>query len=56
MFLTWDMRGFDEERFWRDIEEFQRDCPDAGNADYRRLFEQVLAGEEVNVQQSLPET
>jgi hypothetical protein len=49
IFLTLEMSGFSEDRFWREVEEFSRRFPEAGLADYRGMFERKLAGDEVLV-------
>ena len=47
-FSTWEMNGFREEQFWRDIALFERRFPeDWGN--YRGMFDRKLAGGEVSV-------
>src|SRR5436305_1898232 len=47
-FLTIDMKGFDEERFWSDISNFERRFP-GRLCNYKSLFERRLNGEEVSV-------
>lgn len=54
LFVDEDFEGFEEERFWRCIEEFQRKCPNAANSNYQWLFERLLAGEKVSPQRPLP--
>ena len=44
-FLAHGLARFDEDHFWREIEQFQRDCPDARFADYPSLFQRKLAGD-----------
>ena len=51
--MSRDLRGFEEDRFWDDIEWFRRKHPNAPNADYRGLFERKLAGEDVWIIQPL---
>jgi hypothetical protein len=46
--LAQDLDGFDEEYFWKEIEEFRRRFPQDW-ANYRSMFERKLAGEEVYV-------
>ncbi len=48
IFLTQDLRGFSEEEFWAEIEDFDKRFPDDG-VDYRGMFDRKLAGEEVIV-------
>ena len=43
-----DFARFSEELFWRDIDSFRRDCPDA-LCPYREVFERCLRGEPVCV-------
>jgi hypothetical protein len=47
VFLTLEMNGFNEERFWREIDEFVRRFPEEESANYRGMFERRLAGDEV---------
>jgi hypothetical protein len=47
--LTHDMNGFNEETFWREIDEFLQRFPEAGWTNYRGMFERKLAGEDVMV-------
>jgi hypothetical protein len=47
IFLTWDMHGFSEDLFWRDIERFMQNFPGQDWTNYRRMFDRKLAGEEV---------
>lgn len=46
---TYGFADFSEERFWSDIDSFRANCPGPDWADYRAMFERVLAGEEVHV-------
>ena len=46
-FIAADMRGFDEDIFWKDISHFERQFPDGKRINYRALFERKLAGEEI---------
>ena len=43
-----DFAGFNESRFWADIEKFRSDKPNA-ICPYRDVFESVLRGERVNI-------
>ena len=47
-FLTLGMRGFNESRFWDDMDRFQNRFPGHA-ADYRRLFDSKLAGDDISI-------
>jgi hypothetical protein len=49
VFLTLDMEKFNEDTFWREIEEFSLRFPEAELANYRGMFEKKLAGQNVLV-------
>ena len=49
IFSTWGFDGFSEERFWKDIEYFRTKFPGWDWADYRSMFDRVLAGDDVRV-------
>src|SRR5262249_45090672 len=42
-FSAVDFERFDEDRFWRDLEGYQRRLPDFELRAYRRLFDQELS-------------
>jgi hypothetical protein len=48
IFVTYDFSGFREDMFWKEIEEFRKRFPNDW-ADYRKMFDRKLAGEEVIV-------
>ena len=48
LFLARDMAGFEEEKFWSDIEYFQERCPE-NDKNYRSLFDRKIAGESVDI-------
>jgi len=47
IFSTLGFRGFSEEEFWDEIDRFRDEFPSFDWADYRSMFDRVLAGEEV---------
>ena len=55
IFLTFNLNGFDEEWFWKDIEELSRRFPDDW-PDYRGMFDRKLAGEDVSVLSMVPKS
>jgi hypothetical protein len=49
IFSTQGFAGFAEEQFWHDIEQFSMKFPGFDWADYRSMFDRVLAGEDVQI-------
>ena len=47
-FMAHGMEAFEEDRFWREIQDFTEQFPE-DSAKYRRMFDRKLAGEEVMI-------
>lgn len=43
-----DFEALSEERFWADVEAFERDCPEARSG-YREIFDRALRDELVDI-------